>query len=442
LTGQKLAKIGMLEAFHSSSSAGPWSSLRFKINSLARDSGLVQRASKCFSPEKFLLSLLDAVSTGRASINQLVVSIGHQAPHLNVSPQALHQRVNRTECGVESFLILCLIHVCRWKYRQSAPSPTCPFRRILIEDSSFIRFPKANCVAFPGHGNASGATAGCKVDLAFDLLGGEIIHTQLHLGTEQDKTIGIDLLDHVTPGDLVLRDMGYFGIANFRIIEDLGAYWLSRLPLTADAVTEEGVALEKILRNHRGDLLDIRVKLTADGHPVRLVAIRASKQESAKRRREHRSQAKQKGRTTPAKTLIRDGWHLLVTNVPKELQSPTELAALYRQRWLIEIIFRAWKQAGNLAKALNRTSSPQHLKALVLAGMILMSISLVVGIKLARARPEMRYSMEKIFDYVIGRFAGMRELGGIAGLSPDPRHLQAQKRARNSLCQSLMELLC
>ena len=46
---------------------------------------------------------------------------------------------------------------------------------------------------------------------------------------------------------------------------------------------------------------DIRVRLTAEGYPVRLVAIRAirairaSKAESAKRRREHRSHARQSG---------------------------------------------------------------------------------------------------------------------------------------------------
>lgn len=431
----------MLEAFHSSPPASLWASLSSKLNFLARDSGLVQRASKRFSPEKFLLSLLDAVSTGKASINQLAGTIGHQADRLNVSPQALHQRLNRTECGVESFLILCLVHVCQWKYQHSGRHRPRPFRRILIEDSTFIRFPKANCAAFPGHGNASGATAGCKVDLAFDLLGGGIIHNQLHLGTEQDKTIGIDLLDHVQAGDLVLRDMGYFGIANFRIIENLGAWWLSRLPLTADALTGEGVALEKILSNHHGDLLDIPVKLTAEGHSVRLVAIRASKEEAQKRRREHRAHAKRQGRTVPAKTLIRDGWHLLVTNVPEEMQGPAELAALYRQRWLIEIIFRAWKQAGNLAKALNRTSSPQHLKALVLAAMISMSISLMLAINLARSHPARRYSMEKIFDYVIARLAGLGKLIEIALLHPDPRHLQSQKRSRNSLCQRLMELL-
>lgn len=431
----------MFNAFHSSAPAAIWSSLSSRIGILARESRFVQRASKTFSPEKLLLSLLAAVSNGKASFNQLVTAIGHEAPHLNVSPQALHQRITRTECGAESFLIRCLLHICQLKCDSAEAAPTYAFKRILVEDSTFIRFPKANSAAFPGHGNASGATAGCKVDLAFDLLGGGIIHNQLHLGTEQDKTIGLDLLDQVRSGDLVLRDMGYFGIANFRVVELLGAFWLSRLPLTVDAVDEKGIALETILKKHRGNLLDIRVKLTAEGHSVRLVAIRASKAEAAKRRRDHHIHAQRIGRTTPEKTLIRAGWHLMVTNVPEAMQSPAELAALYSQRWQIEIIFRAWKQAGNLGEALNRKSSPQHLKALVLAGMISLTIGLKVGIQLARAHPGERYSMEKIFDYVIGRLPGLSKLDGILALAPDPRYLQGQNRTRNSLCQRLMELL-
>jgi IS4 transposase len=38
---------------------------------------------------------------------------------------------------------------------------------------------------------------------------------------------------------------------------------------------------------------------------------------------------------------VRDGWHIMVTNIPKEKQSITELSASYGQRWQIEIIFQA-----------------------------------------------------------------------------------------------------
>jgi Transposase DDE domain len=192
-----------------------------------------------------------------------------------------------------------------------------PFKRILIEDSTFVRFPKANADLFPGHGNGHGKTAGCKVDLAFDLLDGDIVYHQLHLSTRQDKTIGYDLLQHILPGDLIVRDMGYFVLENFRAIESCHAYWLSRLPLTANVTTEHGIPLENLLASSQGDSLDLRVKLTAEGHSVRLVAIRASKQETEKRWHEHRSRAKENGKTVSQKTLIRDGWHLMVTNIPK-----------------------------------------------------------------------------------------------------------------------------
>jgi hypothetical protein len=50
------------------------------------------------------------------------------------------------------------------------------------------------CFSIPGHYDPGGATAGCNVELAFDLLGGTIIHNQLHLGIREDEIIIIDLI--------------------------------------------------------------------------------------------------------------------------------------------------------------------------------------------------------------------------------------------------------
>jgi hypothetical protein len=58
------------------------------------------------------------------------------------------------------------------------------FGRIIIQDSSQVKLPKANHVDFPGHGNDKGKTAGCKFDMAFDLLTGESIANMLYLATE------------------------------------------------------------------------------------------------------------------------------------------------------------------------------------------------------------------------------------------------------------------
>jgi len=92
--------------------------------------------------------------------------------------------------------------------------------------------PKSNAEDFGAHGNHHGPTAGVKIDLAYYLLSDTIISHSLHQATTQDKTIGKDLIEELRKGDLVLRDMGYFSLGEFTVIEACGAWWLTRLPLT------------------------------------------------------------------------------------------------------------------------------------------------------------------------------------------------------------------
>ena len=74
-------------------------------------------------------------------------------------------------------------------------------------------------------------TAGCKFDMAFDLLTGEPVANALYLATEQDRKIGKNLVNLIRENDLYLRDMGYFNRNEFARIEAAKAYWLSRIPI-------------------------------------------------------------------------------------------------------------------------------------------------------------------------------------------------------------------
>lgn len=436
----------MLENLLHSDHSALWKSLAAIIPDYAKSSGFVQRVSAKFNPAAFLLTLLSAVTTGKSSLNALAMALGEMADSASVTPQAMHQRINRSETGLEEFLILCLAHICRWKWSR-APGPRRALRalsglygRIIVEDSSFLPFDKSNADEFAAAGNSKGKTAGCKVNLAFDLLTGSVIINELVSGTQQDKTSGWDLLAEIRPNDLILRDMGYFSVECFAAIEAKGALWLSRLPLNVGATDMEGKSLETRLREHLGDHLDIRVKLTAAGHTARLVAIRASDGETEKRRREIKAEAKKKGDTANSRTLLLAGWHILVTNIPKEMQSAESLAATYSQRWQIEIIFRSWKQAARLEKAFGRKSSPQHLKGLALAGMIVLAMGVKIAIGLTRIRGG-RYSLEKICQYLALRLAGVRKLLELSSLQPDPRHVQTQNRRRMSLAIRYFECL-
>jgi len=430
----------MLENLLHSKHSELWKSLASAAPGYAKLSGFVTRASATFSPVAFLLTLISASTNGKTTLTELAQSLCGKNFGAALSPQAIHARMNRTELGLEKFLIRCLVHVCLSRWNLTPRSAGSPFTRIIIEDSTFVPFHKSNSENFPAHGNAKGKTAGCKIDLAFDLMSGEILSNELHAGTQQDKTIGEDLLALIRPNDLILRDMGYFGVSWFARIGVLGAFWLSRVPLNVNVVGENGKTIEKILGSCHGGQLDIQVFLTDARHPARLIAVRASREETEKRRREIRATAKAKGRTPSARSLLRAGWHILVTNIPKEMQDVEALVAIYSQRWQIEIVFRGWKQASKLGPALGRKSSPQHLKGIALASMILLSVGVKISIGLIRKQGG-RYSLEKIYAYLAENLATARELPEISRIPPHTRYLETQKRRRKSLATRYLEVL-
>ena len=88
-----------------------------------------------------------------------------------------------------------------------------------------------------------------KIDLAYDLLTDSIVSHGLYAATKQDKTIGKEFVIEVRRGDLVLRDMGDFSLSEFTAIDEVEAWWLTRLPLTTGAVLADGRTLEKLLKS-------------------------------------------------------------------------------------------------------------------------------------------------------------------------------------------------
>lgn len=423
-----------------------WKSLANIIPDCAKLSGFVQRVSETFHPAAFFLTLLSAVANGKTSFNDLASSLSEKEDSAAISPQAINDRIIRTEVGLESFLIRCLTHICSWKWNhtqdQSDASNTIAglFGRVIVEDSTFLPFDKSNAEEFPASGNSKGKTAGCKINLAFDLKNGSILSNELVLGTQQDKTSGWDIIDKIIPNDLVLRDMGYFSVEMFAAIAKKGGYWLSRLPLNVGATSIDGKPLEELLRKHHGNRLDIEVKLTADNYPARLVAIRASKEETEKRCRKIHQKAKAKGRTADSRTLFFAGWHILVTNIPADKVSVEGLAKIYSQRWQIEIVFRGWKQALGLSQALAKKNSSQYIKGLVIASMIILALGVKIAISLSRIRDE-RYSLEKIYKYLAEKLCGIKKLLELSSMCPNPRYVKTQKRKRKSLSFRYFECL-
>lgn len=374
-----------------------------------------------------------AAITGKASFNQIVGDFKDRgiAP---MTRQSLHERIGATSTA---FLMQVACELTLQRFAPVADTlADSPIRRVLIEDTSAQAMPKANAKEFPAHGNHLGATAGVKIDFAYDLLAGEVVSHSLHLATEQDKSIGKDLVDRLLRGDLVLRDMGYFSLGEFTLIENANAWWLSRLPLNAGVFLDEGVTIDDTLKHSKSDIIDLPAHAGVERKACRFVALRASAQVAAARRKERRDRAKRSGKTPSAKGLVRDGWHLMLTNLPAELADAGKLAVIYRARWAVEIQFRAWKQSLNMEKALNRRSNTHHIHAIILAAMIVHQ----VGMKIAKATEvrvgRAQISYERLYDILTQHLIKLSDFALLAHFAPYHRHIERDKRKQKSPIES------
>lgn len=401
------------------------------LETIATESGLITRNSSKFSASEFLQSLLSAVVTGKASLNQIAAEMGHRIGH-SLSKQALSMRFDDAST---SFLTAVLYQLLLQPVRVAASKLNSSiFKRVLIEDSSFCPMDCGNAVDFPAHGNGKVATAGVKIDLAYDLRTADIHSMSLHHATQQDKTLGKDLVDTLSLGDLILRDMGYFVIAEFARIEELGAFWLSRLPVHTKVVLSDERRLEEVLKHSKEHTLDLDVTISNAGHACRLIAVRAKKSVCRQRRKERKKAAESKGKlksVVGSVGWVRDGWHLLLTNTESRDASAEILVAVYRVRWDIEIQFRGWKQSMKLDQALSRKSSEPHLMALILAAMIHQILSLKIRSRFEATLQRGQLSIEKLCDLLGRHHLKMKRFESIVMFNPDRRHIKKDKRKRS-----------
>ncbi|MBJ8050393.1 transposase, partial [Bacillus cereus group sp. N18] len=65
----------------------------------------------------------------------------------------------------------------------------------------------------------------------YDLHSGKFLNFQMEPGKNNDKTFGTECLDTLRPGDLCIRDLGYFSLKDLDQMDQRGVFYVSRLKL-------------------------------------------------------------------------------------------------------------------------------------------------------------------------------------------------------------------
>lgn len=225
------------------------------------------------------------------------------------------------------------------------------FTGVYVQDSTWISLPDELYSVWKGTGcRTNSKKATLKLQLRFDVLTGAFTHFQLTDGITADRWAEVHF-EPLPEGSLRVADLGYFSLDAFEKLTQTGVFWLTRLKVDCKLFDEHGApfCLYKHLKTTKADTIDATCFVGAKKRlSARLVALRCPEQEVNKRIRNIRRDAKRRG-IHPSKERLRlAGWDIYITNIEATRLTPQQIAAVYRVRWQVELMFKCFKSIGKV----------------------------------------------------------------------------------------------
>ena len=280
-----------------------------------------------------------------------------------LSPEGLNKRFNEKS-------VLFLKHIFSLLLKQKICEQThisnqlfTHFQRIRIMDATIFQVPDTLEHIYPGSGGCA-QTAGIKIQLEYDLHSGQFLNFQVGPGKNNDKTFGTKCLDTLRPGDLCIRDLGYFSLEDLDQMDQRGTYYISRLKLNTNVYVKnpdpeyfKNGAIKKqseyiqinvieILNQLKpGETVEYQQAYIGDKQQLfsRLIFHRLTEAQLQKRLEKIAEKEKSKNKTYSERSKIAAGLNVYVTNAPWEWVPMEQVHELYTLRWQIEIVFKTWK---------------------------------------------------------------------------------------------------
>jgi hypothetical protein len=331
-----------------------------RFERMGRLSGFTLRNDGLITPHAFVRLLVFAgKETMSSSLSEMVAELSE---YLNkyVADSSLHERFNSgavnlmkrvMEDALNKQLSLCQPPERSWK-----------FNRILIRDSTSWQLDPSLGDIFPGSGGGA-SKAGVKLYYNYDWLGGVMEEFSFHPFNKNDASF---LLPELKPKDLVLQDLGFWRLPEFRRIDEQGAYFLSRLKYSIALYTKDlngefkKFCIHKLKRNMKvGERWEIEVWVgEKERIPCRLIVERLPQKIADERRRKLKQDKQNKRKNISQGRLEFCDVLAFITNAPAEMLPKDGVIELYGIRWQIEITFKSWKS--NLDIDLKRKVKPER----------------------------------------------------------------------------------
>jgi hypothetical protein len=318
------------------------------LEATARRTGFVKRASKITGKIFLAVVTFGVWSDANTTLAQLAAKVTQLDDQLEVSPEAMYQRMNKSALAFLKDLlrqalakVQTLEHVC-----DGGLFP--PFPKVYLAESTGFALPNSLHDLFPGSGG-SATKAGATMQAVWDYKSSGFAHCALPPWNLPDQQYIDSVVALVQKGALFICDLGSFKVKAFARIADAGAYFLSRLNpqrtiLHMEAERLQPLDLASFLTTVAAPCYETPIFLGAKERVAcRLLASRVPEPIVHERRRNANKQAKKKGDTPSKAHLVLLAWNLFLTNVPHTIWKMEVVFKAYPLRWQIALIFTSWK---------------------------------------------------------------------------------------------------
>ena len=305
---------------------------------LARDTGAIRRARGAISnPDILLQLLLMHVATG-LSLKQTVAR-AHLQQLVTVSDVALLKRLRSSEGWLRE-LARRMFEASRY----ASVAPKVPGgRRLRAVDATTVEEPGTTGTDWRVHYSIRLPEMRCDFYELTDVRGGE---TYKRLPVEQ--------------GDIILADRGYCQREGVAHVLRCHGDAIVRLNSTSFPLLEprgdEPLQVLPLLRRIKGCRArewPAQFEVAGERWPVRLCALRKSKEAAAVSKKKILQVATRKQKRVRPETLEFAEYVVILATLERELLDASEVLEIYRSRWQIELCFKRIKsllQLGHLPK--------------------------------------------------------------------------------------------
>ena len=334
---------------------------------IARQTGFCKRASGKINVIDFLNQFCEESIKGTVSHNDLAAKL-QAVTGVSVSRQAYGQRLHTDACV--AFFQTILATLIRSKLDARVLNRCRLFKRILIQDSTIIQLPPRLFDLFSGVRNAHTTTCNARIQGVYDLCAGRFVHFSIDPYSKNDVSVAFDL--PVEPGDLVLRDRGYFlleAISNFKAngVETISRY--KHKTALYDVSTRECIdLLDLLIRSGSVD----QIVLAGEHKDIRLRLVAIPVTEEIANLRRMKAKKESRGHAPSQELLRLMAWSIFLVTLENPAITIHEIIALYGLRWRIENIFKTWKSNFCFSKV--HTVSEHQLRILLTARLIMILV--------------------------------------------------------------------